>query len=538
MPAQNVTIDDSSALIEYFAPGGQQWTDSPTSDAGLPNYQGRTYHSSILYGAWASLRFQGTAIYLYAAKRSRHGTYNIILDDQLVFKGDGYSANPLYSQIMYSNASLSAGWHNLTCINSDPTNQTYTEVDYITWTTTMPASWTESSGPTIPYTPGNMIYSSLNAWKEDLTGGSNTMATSSDGASVNITFEGNGISLYGVTGPSAGTFSAQVDGYDAQELNAFSQQAHDTLLFRQDNLTNGEHTLTVINRGTSQLAISSAIPVLWSDGNPGSHVSSGVIAGAVVAGVVGLALLSFIVVWVLRRRRKSAREEGLRVHSIHEPAFIDATPFEFPISPGGQSSQVHSPATTRHGKHASEHSQYATYPSQYHAVPGSPGMSSRGSFEYPSSSAGLGAPSSSTGGSSSGWSPAPVATWGAARPTGKNRRPSGATARVEVPEGVEVMRDRDAGPILLPPAYSSAFVSQAPAELPMSMAPSLAATPSPAPIGSISPQIHPGASSTQIPAPIMPAPTPIGASASNANLAEGTLNHAPVQHDDAMTRSE
>ncbi|CAE6467020.1 unnamed protein product [Rhizoctonia solani] len=491
--------------------------------------------------------FQGTAVYLFAAKRSRHGTYGIYLDGLKVYDGDSYSASPLYNEIMYNATDLAPTWHNLTIVNSDPSNQTYTEVDYIRWTTLMPESLTETFGTPISYSPNNMSYSSLNAWNENRDGSNPSMVTSTDGASVNITFNGmnilhlgpsnyrdcsftfiyrvtstdgasvnitfngNGIELYGKTGPNYGRFSAQVEGDIEHQLNANSEQIHDTMLFRQDNLTSGRHTILVTNRGTSSLAITSAKPILWrgpNSPNPdtpsGSHtISTATIAGAVVGVVVGMAAVLFILLFVLRRRRRKQRENDLRVHSSHEPAFIDATPFELPASPNEQAVYAQSPSSARFSKHRSEGSQYAAYPLQYQPVLGSPGMSSRGSFETPQS-AGLGVPSSSAGGSSSGR----PASAGTGRSGGKYRRSAEPTSREEVPQGVEVIRDSDAGPILLPPAYSAAMEARAPVDISGSFAPSassLAAPISPTPVSTTpvpapsTPTLPPGAASPIIP---------------------------------------
>ncbi|CAE7114168.1 unnamed protein product, partial [Rhizoctonia solani] len=399
-----------------------------------------------------------------SAKRSKHGTYDIYLDGQKVYSGDSYSATPLFNEIMYNATDLTPDWHNITIINSDPSNQTYTEVDYIRWTTFMSNSLTETAGTIIPYSPNNMSYSSLNAWSENAGGSNPSMVTSTDGASVNITFSGNGIELYGKTGPVYGQFSAQVEGYDEQQLSANSEQVHDALLFRQDNLPSGSHTILVTNRGTSTLAITSAKPVIWkapnspnSDAQAGSHTTNtAVIAGAVVGVVVGLAAIILIIFLVLRRRRRKQRHNDNRVQSSHEPAFLDATPFELPASQNEQSPYVPSPSSTRQSKLRNENSQYAAYPFQ--PVLGSPGMSSRGSFDVPHG-AGFGVPGSSAGGSSS-------VSEGTSRLGGKqNYRSPEPTSRDEIPEGVEVIRDSDAGPILLPPAYSAAMESRAPANL-------------------------------------------------------------------------
>ncbi|CUA71970.1 hypothetical protein RSOLAG22IIIB_09986 [Rhizoctonia solani] len=502
MPLYNVTVDDVSAIFQYYSTGAKPWTDSPTSDQELHSYWDSTYHSSNYLGSQASLRFQGTAVYLFAAKRSKHGSYEIYLDGEKVYDGSGYSATPLYNEYMYNATGLSPTWHNLTIRNSDPSNTTYTEVDYVRWTTLMPESLAETFGTTIPYSANSMSYSSLNAWKENTEGSNPSMATGADGASVNITFNGNGIELYGKRGPAYGVFSAQVDGYDEQQLNANSEQVHDTLLFRQDNLTAGRHSILVTNRGTNTLAITSAKPILWrdpnspsssgSDGQSSSHsVSTGLIAGVVVGVVVGMAALVFLLLFLLRRRRNKQRDNDNRVHSSHEPAFLDATPFELPASSNEHSPYIQSAALARPSKHRNESSQYPSYPFQ--PVLGSPGMSSRGSFDTPH---GLGVPGSSTGGSSSG------------RPTSSgskhHHRPSEPSSRGEIPEGVQVIHDSDAGPILLPPAYSAAMEAGATASFSQSVS-SFAAPVAPTPVSttpvppSTSPALPPGAASSVMP---------------------------------------
>ncbi|EUC55766.1 SKG6 domain protein, putative, partial [Rhizoctonia solani AG-3 Rhs1AP] len=418
------------------------------------------------------------------------GPYEIVLDGQKVFDGNSYSPTPLYNEIMYNATGLAPDWHNLTIRNSDPSNQTYTEVDFIRWTTLMPESLAETTGTIIPYSQNS--YSSKNAWTENTEGSNPSMITTTDGASVNITFNGNGIELYGKTGPAYGTFSAQVEGYDAHELNANSEQVHDTLLFRQDNLTSGQHTMLVTNRGTTTLAITSAKPVLWrdpssagSDGQSGTHsTSTALIAGVVVGAVVGLAALVIIIIFGLRRHRRKRRDNDNRVHSSHEPAFLDATPFELPASSNEHTTYVQSPASGRPTKFRSEGSQFGSYPLQYQAVLGSPERQSwRSWFERRGKQ---------------------LSTYS----SGKHQRSSEPTSRNEIPEGVQVIQDSDAGPILLPPAYSAAMEARAPVELPGSFAPSVSsfATPvahtpvsaTPVPTSS-SPALPPGAAS-----PVMP----------------------------------
>ncbi|KAG8694833.1 hypothetical protein FRC08_008230 [Ceratobasidium sp. 394] len=139
MPSTNVTIDDVSALIQY-TPVLNAWTDSPTSDTGLGGYYDGTYHSTNVYGSVATFQFDGTAVYIYDAKRPRHGPFVIHLDGKQVYNGSFQADPSVYKQLMYGTTGLTPGIHTLTCTNNDPTNQTYTGVDFITWTTSMDPS--------------------------------------------------------------------------------------------------------------------------------------------------------------------------------------------------------------------------------------------------------------------------------------------------------------------------------------------------------------------------------------------------------------
>ncbi|CAE6437373.1 unnamed protein product [Rhizoctonia solani] len=227
MPLHNVTIDDVSALIGYHNPNGLPWKDSPSNDTSLGSYSDQTYHSSNQTGARSTFRFQGTAVYLFAATRWMHGKYDIFMDDQLAYQGNGHTKSSIFNQLVFNATSLSAGWHNLTFVNTDP--GLYIEVDYISWTTVMPAALVESSGIPISHTLGNMAYD-VSLWEGGESSSSPYIVTGTNGAEVNITFKGNGIELYGRTGPDYGVFSAQVDNYDSHELDAYSGRVHNTIL--------------------------------------------------------------------------------------------------------------------------------------------------------------------------------------------------------------------------------------------------------------------------------------------------------------------
>ena len=58
-----------------------------------------------MYGASASLTFNGTAVWIYGSKRGDHGRYNTTLDGR-VFAGDGFYDGDQFQQVLFSAAEL------------------------------------------------------------------------------------------------------------------------------------------------------------------------------------------------------------------------------------------------------------------------------------------------------------------------------------------------------------------------------------------------------------------------------------------------
>ncbi|KAJ1304109.1 hypothetical protein OPQ81_008511 [Rhizoctonia solani] len=428
MPLHNVTIDDASALIGYYNPNGIPWKDSPANDSALDEYWDHTYHSSNQSGAWSTFRFQGTAVYLFAATRIMHGKYNILIDDQQAYQGDGYTQTSIFKQLVFNATSLSPGWHNLTFVNAEPGR--YIEVDYIKWTTVMSAARTENSGTPIPPTLGNMTYDA-SVWDENA--------------------------------PGSTPYITQVDNLDPHEFNAYSGKLHNTLLFRQDNLTDGDHTLIVTNRGNA-LAIASALPIMWSTGQDPQgglrYLDGRLIAGVVIGLTLGMTLLVVLWLWLARRHHayQGVYTDGhFNVPKIYQPTF-EATPFILPLSPVGEQTTSHSG-----GSYDDEVAQDTSYPARYHALPASPGLGSWSRFEYDSS---VTAPSPGFNRllSSSGLYPhgvSPVIP-GNTSPPGNSHRPMAPASptHAQSPDMLISLRDSDAGPVLLPPSYSTAIISR------------------------------------------------------------------------------
>lgn len=57
------------------------------------------------FGASASLSFNGTGVWIYGAKRSNHGPYNVTLDGTTYFD-NGYYDGQVFQQILFSAVGL------------------------------------------------------------------------------------------------------------------------------------------------------------------------------------------------------------------------------------------------------------------------------------------------------------------------------------------------------------------------------------------------------------------------------------------------
>ena len=60
-----------------------------------------------MHGAYATLTFNGTAVWIYGAKRGNHGPYNITLDGNNS-EYDGYYDGDMFQQVLFSAVGLDA----------------------------------------------------------------------------------------------------------------------------------------------------------------------------------------------------------------------------------------------------------------------------------------------------------------------------------------------------------------------------------------------------------------------------------------------
>ncbi|KAJ8495389.1 hypothetical protein ONZ45_g12877 [Pleurotus djamor] len=320
MPKLNITLDNNSPLIEYQPQDSWGEGDGTGDPFGIRYSNNGTVRFTSSPGASASFTFHGTGIWIFGAKRSNHGPYNVTLDDTVTF-ADGFALNPeLFQTVLYNATNLKNERHTVT-IRNDPSSADtpFLDIDFITF-----ESETSSSDSVLAVkvdeSTSDFDFSPPDSWQplefQEETLNSARLTTDPD-ASLSFSFTGGYVSLFGVVGPNCGPYSVQIDNLPATNstFNATSRAyAHNTLLFHAADLGAGNHTLRVTNSPQNpgqELIISHAIVgtnfATYTAAMVGSGPSAEVVL-IVVSTLAGLLIVGVFVLLIIYFHRKQARQ--------------------------------------------------------------------------------------------------------------------------------------------------------------------------------------------------------------------------------------
>ncbi|KAJ7926474.1 hypothetical protein B0H13DRAFT_1460963, partial [Mycena leptocephala] len=277
MPSTNFTIDNINPMIQYGPQSAWSEGDDAEDSLGSQYFKG-TFTTTTTFQSFATFTFNGTQVFICGAKRSNHGPYQIHLDG-LASSFDGFSAEAILQQPLYTSPVLEQGQHTVTLINySDDPNRPFLDLDFITWTTTLEDG--ESGVIRIQDTESAFVYAPADAWSTNLgtlTGfdGGSGHVSSDPSASVSFKFQvrshllihpfhslhppqGDSISVFGVVGPFVAPYTVQIDGVLAPAIagtsgtssgsfNATKQSyIQQVALYRGSGLGAGSHTITLM----------------------------------------------------------------------------------------------------------------------------------------------------------------------------------------------------------------------------------------------------------------------------------------------------
>ncbi|KAI9450352.1 hypothetical protein F5148DRAFT_598110 [Russula earlei] len=363
MAAFNVSVDDASPLISYSPAGA--WTDHSNTDSiYAPFYSQRSWHTSSFPGASATIQFNGTGIWFYGANRPGYGSFNISIDGQSV-PGDAHSSRVLFRRLLGGRSGLTNGPHTVVLTNTG--QDSYVDLDTVLFETQVGSAGSvmrektiDDASPAITYSPApkDWVFDRLKGCHNDTI-----HFTERAGASAQLTFDGEGVAIYGTVSPGHADYNVTMDGitqsFQGGSNGLVSGLHMGMLLYFTNGLTAGPHNLTLTaypahsddHRRGKFLDIDKIVVVSASDGtstkndvtpvheweslsrnqtgknlsnvgaSPPAYLNSrrpnAAIIGAGIAGGLLLLLLIMIPAFLLRRRR--VQEDGGPPHQDRWP---------------------------------------------------------------------------------------------------------------------------------------------------------------------------------------------------------------------------
>ncbi|KAG0701367.1 hypothetical protein DFH29DRAFT_990137 [Suillus ampliporus] len=249
-------VDDKSPLIQYdsgFNPG------IAADDTSADRYFRGTSQRSNVVGSVAKFSFDGTAVWIYGAKRSNYGNYTVTLDNtSSVYNGE---ANPdEFQQVLFTQGGLTQGPHTVSLTNTGPTPGSWFDIDMVAWQTEFTGTQLETEA--IDDTDSRFQYPNA-AWNTNPTSAilnlfnngtgqfptTSSSSTSVADATVTLTFTvTESVSIFGTVGPNNGPYSVSLDSGQATQYNATTYMTlYEVVLYHTDNLGPGQHQLTLTN---------------------------------------------------------------------------------------------------------------------------------------------------------------------------------------------------------------------------------------------------------------------------------------------------
>ncbi|KAK8853219.1 hypothetical protein IAR55_003921 [Kwoniella newhampshirensis] len=341
----NITLDDSSPQFDWSPTGS--WTTLHSADLSRGLYLQETYHSTSVDGASFTFRFNGSAVHVYGARRSNHGTYSVQLDDGDILYTMGHDEPDRFQTLLYTAGGLTTDVEHVITLSNQPSktvslpNTTTTwdlDIDYVVITYPVTGSLYTSRYDDVA---SAFVYSGQD-WQHganvDATGSYNgtNASTGTIGDAVTFSFSGSSIQLFGAFDQDRGDYSVILDGGSSQRFNGTTTEfSAETTLYMASNLADGPHTLHLTNLGGSgsMLNIDYAVlnssyppvlanyrgivvlnnsvpanPLTWTARTESNRTAA--IAGGVTGGVVLLAVAA-ILMWFCLYPRRGSSTEGL-----------------------------------------------------------------------------------------------------------------------------------------------------------------------------------------------------------------------------------
>ncbi|KAL4068205.1 hypothetical protein J3A83DRAFT_4096765 [Scleroderma citrinum] len=246
MPLITTLIDDKSPLISYdstWLPG------TSADDTSADQYYLGTFTKNSVTNGKATFTFNGTAFWIYGAKRSNHGTYTVEVDGASYPNNNGSSANNQFMVSLFNTSGLTQGSHTVSLTNTG-TNGQYVDIDLIVWESEVGNTNDQLITETVQDTDSRFQYEEP-AWSaspSDANFYSDGTGHYTQTYQASATFTFTTVTLVGSMGPQNGPYSIKLDGGQASIYNATAYVSlYGVTLYYADNLGGGQHQLVITN---------------------------------------------------------------------------------------------------------------------------------------------------------------------------------------------------------------------------------------------------------------------------------------------------
>ncbi|EJD42605.1 hypothetical protein AURDEDRAFT_126404 [Auricularia subglabra TFB-10046 SS5] len=248
-----VRLDDLSPVIRY-QPDAWHTGQASKDPQGSLYSDGGTFMTTHTSGASASIAWNGTGITVYGAKRPNHGDYTVSLDGAKPRKFSGRTKPGQFGVPLFKESDLVNGPHTIAITDA---SSSYLDIDWVEIDTEVGETATrlEDGDAT------SFKYSPQPAW-QTTSSHFTSFSGKSGHSSVEITFHGDAIDVFGLVCPECGSFSVRVDG--AAIEGTFSTQSAawtkpQTMLYFARNLGEGTHRVELTSEDSGMLAIDYAV---------------------------------------------------------------------------------------------------------------------------------------------------------------------------------------------------------------------------------------------------------------------------------------
>jgi subtilisin family serine protease len=245
---QKITIEENDPQVTYNG----TWTTSLNS-----SHSGGSAKYNNAAGAYAQFTFNGTGIKVLTYTANSRGKADIFIDGILSKTVDMYSSSTTYKVPIFEVSNLANGSHTIKIVNkgekSSASSGIFISLDAfeVTVPVTNQKFTIEENDPQITYN-GTWITSS----SSNHSGGS-AKYNNTAGAYAQFTFNGTGIKVLTYTANSRGKADIFIDGVLSKNVDMYSSTTtYKVPIFEISNLTNGSHTIKIVNKGEKSSASS------------------------------------------------------------------------------------------------------------------------------------------------------------------------------------------------------------------------------------------------------------------------------------------